>query len=60
MALVAGDEYLVWGGEAGEVDASVARRRRVAYDLATGTVRPIPPAPVDPGRAPPACGRDAS
>jgi hypothetical protein len=47
VTAVAGDEYLVWGGEAGENDVS-ARADGFAVDLAGGAVRPIPAAPIDP------------
>lgn len=47
VTVVAGDEYLVWGGEAGDPDVS-QRADGFAVDVATGAVRPIPPAPIDP------------
>jgi len=47
VTVVAGDEYLVWGGEAGAGDVS-QRGDGFAVDLVTGAVRPIPAAPIDP------------
>ena len=41
------DEYLVWGGEAGDNDVS-ARVDGFSVDLRSGAVSPIPTAPVDP------------
>jgi len=42
-----GEEYLVWGGEAGENDVSV-RADGFAVSLDSGAVRPIPVAPIEP------------
>jgi hypothetical protein len=39
-------EYLVWGGEAGSEDA--VRADGFAVEVASGAIRPIPPAPIDP------------
>jgi hypothetical protein len=47
VTAVAGDQYLVWAGEAGAPDIS-ARADGFAVDLASGSVSPIPVAPIDP------------
>lgn len=47
VVAVADEEYLVWAGEAGENDIS-HRADGFAVDLASGSVRAIPVAPIDP------------
>lgn len=47
VVVVADEEYLVWAGEAGENDVS-QRADGFAVDLASGAVRTIPVAPIDP------------
>lgn len=50
VVVVTDRDYVVWGGEAGENDTS-QRADGFAVDLATGAVRPIPVAPIDPRSA---------
>ena len=47
VVAVAGEEYLVWAGEAGENDIS-QRADGFAVNLSSGAVRAIPVAPIDP------------